>query len=119
MTRIEVRDAIDADAQQACEVMQRSIRELCGTDHGEDPDILARWLANKRPDVFRSWIVQPGNSVMVAIEQGTVLAVGVVTDAGEITLNTCRRTPASAASAARCSAPSRTGRPNAETGDAR
>jgi len=87
MTTIEVRDAIEADAQQACEVMQRSIRELCGADHCGDRDVLARWLANKRPDVFTSWIGQAGNSLMVAVEQSAVLAVGAVTDAGEITLN--------------------------------
>jgi GNAT superfamily N-acetyltransferase len=31
--------------------------------------------------------VQPSNSVLVAVESGTTLAVGSVTDAGEITLN--------------------------------
>jgi GNAT superfamily N-acetyltransferase len=49
--------------------------------------ILARWLANKTPEIVASWIVQPGNSVLVAVESGTILAVGSVTDAGEITLN--------------------------------
>ena len=49
--------------------------------------ILARWLANKPPEIVASWIVQPGNSVLVAVESGTILAVGAVTDAGEITLN--------------------------------
>ena len=87
MTAIEVRDAIDADAEAACEVMRRSITELCVADHHNDPQILKRWLANKQPAIFRSWLTQAGNSVMVAVESDRILAVGAVTDAGEITLN--------------------------------
>lgn len=32
-------------------------------------------------------MVQPGHSLLVAVEDGMILAVGAVTDAGEITLN--------------------------------
>jgi GNAT superfamily N-acetyltransferase len=84
---MEIRDAIPEDAPAACEVLRRSISELCGADHRNDPVILGRWLANKTPDIVASWIVQPGNSVLVAVEDGSILAVGSVTDAGEITLN--------------------------------
>jgi GNAT superfamily N-acetyltransferase len=34
-----------------------------------------------------SWIAQPGNNLLLAVERGTILGVGSVTDAGEITLN--------------------------------
>lgn len=84
---MEIRDAIPEDAPAACEVLRRSISELCGADHRNDPVILRRWLANKTPDIVASWIVQPGNSVLVAVEDGSILAVGSVTGAGEITLN--------------------------------
>lgn len=67
--------------------MRRSITELCATDHKNDPAILGRWLANKTPEVFRSWIAKPGNSVLVVTRDDTVVAVGSVTDDGEITLN--------------------------------
>ena len=63
------------------------ISELCGADHLNDPVILGRWLANKTPEIVASWISRPGNSVLVAVENGTILAVGSVTDAGEINLN--------------------------------
>ena len=56
-------------------------------DHGNDEAILTRWLSNKTPEVFLSWIAQPDNSVLVAIEDGVILAVGAVTDTGNITLN--------------------------------
>jgi GNAT superfamily N-acetyltransferase len=34
-----------------------------------------------------SWITRSGNSLLVAAEGGNILAVGSVTDAGQITLN--------------------------------
>jgi len=34
-----------------------------------------------------AWITRPDNSVLVAVEDDGILAVGAVTDAGEITLN--------------------------------
>jgi hypothetical protein len=84
---MEIRDAVPEDAPPACEVMSRSISELCSADHHNDPVILARWLANKTPEIVASWIIKPSNSILVAVESGIVLAVGSVTDAGEITLN--------------------------------
>src|SRR5689334_14484101 len=84
---MHIRDAVSKDAPAACEVIRRSISELCSADHHNDPVILGRWLANKTPEIVASWIVNPGNSVLVAVESGTMLAVGAVTAAGEITLN--------------------------------
>jgi GNAT superfamily N-acetyltransferase len=84
---MEIRDAVPEDAPAACEVIRRSISELCRIDHLNDPVILGRWLANKTSEIVASWIVQPDNSVLVAVESSTILAIGSVTDAGEITLN--------------------------------
>ena len=39
---MRVRDAVPEDAPAACEVMRRSITELCGADHGNDPVVLGR-----------------------------------------------------------------------------
>jgi GNAT superfamily N-acetyltransferase len=83
---MRVRDAVPEDAAAACHVMQRSIAELCVADHRNDPAILERWLSNKTPGIFRSWI-RSGNSLLVAVDDDRILAVGSVTDAGEITLN--------------------------------
>ena len=84
---MEIRDARVEDASAACQVLRRSIAELCVADHRNDPAILARWLSNKTPEIFRSWIAQPANSVLVAVEGDDILAVGSVTDEGKITLN--------------------------------
>jgi GNAT superfamily N-acetyltransferase len=84
---MEIRAASPEDAPAACQVMRRSIAELCVADHRNDEAILTRWLSNKTPEVFVSWIAQPDNSLLVAAEGGNILAVGSVTDAGQITLN--------------------------------
>ena len=68
-------------------MIRRSISELCEADHRNDPEILRRWLANKTPEIVGSWIIKPGNSVFAAVDDDSIVAVGAVTDAGEITLN--------------------------------
>ena len=84
---VKVRDATSADAEAACAVLRASIVELCATDHNNDPVLLERWLANKQPEIIAGWIAQTDSSVLVAVEDDIVLAVGAVTDAGEITMN--------------------------------
>jgi GNAT superfamily N-acetyltransferase len=84
---VEIRDATPADADAACDVLRRSISQLCAADHGDDPAILGNWLNNKTPEIVAGWAKQPGNSLLVAVEGDVVLGVGSVTDAGEITLN--------------------------------
>jgi len=84
---MDIRDATPADAGAACAVLRQSIELLCGADHRDDPAILQRWLGNKTPEIVAGWATQPGNSLLVAVDAGNVVAVGSVTDAGEITLN--------------------------------
>jgi len=86
-TQMQVRDALPEDAPAACQVLKRSIVELCDSDHRNDPLILARWLGNKTPEDFTTWVNQPDNSVLVCVDNGDILAVGSVTDAGTIGLN--------------------------------
>ncbi|MBS0531986.1 MAG: GNAT family N-acetyltransferase [Proteobacteria bacterium] len=82
-----IRGARDTDAIRACSVMRRSIAELCGSDHHNNPAILARWLANKTPENFTAWIAEKDNRMFVAVENDAVLAVGAVRTNGEVTLN--------------------------------
>jgi GNAT superfamily N-acetyltransferase len=84
---MEIRDATPDDADAACDILRGSISQLCGADHCDDPAILERWLSNKTPENVAAWAAQPGNSLLVAVEGDAMLAVGSVTDAGEITLN--------------------------------
>jgi GNAT superfamily N-acetyltransferase len=84
---MEIRDAQSDDATAACAVLRRSITELCAPDHRNDAAILARWLASKKPEIVAAWIMQTTASMLLAVEGDKILAVGGVTDAGEITLN--------------------------------
>ena len=84
---MEIRDATLEDADAACRVLRESISQLCFADHGNDPAILNAWLANKTPAIVAAWAAQEGNSLLLAVEGDAVLAVGSVTDAGQITLN--------------------------------
>jgi GNAT superfamily N-acetyltransferase len=84
---MQIREASPEDAAAACLVLKRSIAELCEDDHRNDPSILARWLGNKTHENFCAWVKQPDNSVLVAVENKEILAVGSVTDAGTIGLN--------------------------------
>ena len=84
---MEIRDATSEDAAAACRVLRESISQLCAADHGNDPAILNAWLANKTPEMVSAWATQKGSSLLLAVEGNTVLAVGAVTDAGEIKLN--------------------------------
>jgi GNAT superfamily N-acetyltransferase len=82
-----IRAAHVEDAVGACEVLRRSIVELCALDHHNDPGIVQGWLANKTPENVTAWINDRGNRVLVAVEHDSVLAVGAVRTDGEITLN--------------------------------
>ena len=84
---VTIRDAVPDDAVAACQVLKESISRLCVADHGNDRAILNAWLANKTPEIVAAWARQPGNSLLLAVEGDAILAVGSVTDAGEITLN--------------------------------
>jgi GNAT superfamily N-acetyltransferase len=84
---MRIRNVEPEDAEVACEVVRRSIVELCAADHGGDQDILARWLNNKTPQHILVWIARADSSLLVAVEGGAILAVGMVTDAGEVLLN--------------------------------
>lgn len=82
---MQIRQARNDDAPEACEVLRRSIVELCQPDHRNDPTILKEWLANKTSENLSTWIAQ--SHVYVAIQDGTIIGVGAVTKTGVITLN--------------------------------
>jgi GNAT superfamily N-acetyltransferase len=80
-----IRPAQPDDAAAACEVLRRSITELCERDHGNDGAFLARWLSNKTPQTMSAWIA--GSHVFVAEENGAILGVAAVSNKGFVTLN--------------------------------
>jgi N-acetylglutamate synthase-like GNAT family acetyltransferase len=84
---MEIRDATPDDTDQIADCLRRSITELCVEDHHDDPAILDRWLENKTTRQVGEWLSYPTWSMLVAVEQGRVIAVGYVSHAGEIAMN--------------------------------
>jgi GNAT superfamily N-acetyltransferase len=82
---MQVRLATPEDAVAACDVLRRSITELCEADHKNDPAFLAHWLANKTPENVRAWI--EGSYLYVAEEAGEIVGVAGLSNTGYITLN--------------------------------
>ena len=84
---MHVRQALPGDAAAACEVLRRSITELCSADHHNDEKFLADWLANKTVKNVEAWIADPANFVCVAEENGKTAGVAAMTTSGRILLN--------------------------------
>ncbi|GAB1582021.1 hypothetical protein PPNSA23_19640 [Phyllobacterium phragmitis] len=72
---MKIREALECDAQKGSEVLRRSIAELCSEDHASDPDAIARWNANKTPEMWVSWVNQATTSLYIAEEYGQVVGV--------------------------------------------
>ncbi|MFL6660306.1 MAG: GNAT family N-acetyltransferase [Massilia sp.] len=83
---IEIRVAQQDDAADACLVLRRSITECCTSDHHQQPEILANWLGNKTVDNVASWIASPSNHTVVALREGKLVGVALLTQAGKLSL---------------------------------
>jgi GNAT superfamily N-acetyltransferase len=83
---ILVREASFEDAVAACEVLHRSIRELCGADHKNDETIVAEWLENKTPENVQEWLASSLTYGVVAELDGTVCGFAMVGMNGTISL---------------------------------
>lgn len=85
---MKIRKATVEDAEAAALVLRRSITDLCGRDHANDPAVLASWLANKTADKFRDWVEAEDCLCLVAADgDGAILGVGLMSRMGEIRLN--------------------------------
>lgn len=83
---LEIRLAVNTDASAACQVLRRSIAECCVIDHKNDPAILGAWLGNKTPEMVASWFGSPTNYSLVALEDGALVGVALLTGAGKLAL---------------------------------
>jgi GNAT superfamily N-acetyltransferase len=81
-----VREAVEADAPAATEVLRRSIELLCIADHGNDPVRLESWLKNKTVSNVAAWISSAENYCIVASIGQDVCGFGAMTHKGEIML---------------------------------
>lgn len=84
---LRIREANAGDAEAACEVLRRSITELCQLDYEGVPGRLEQWLANKTPETVNNWISQDGFTLLLAEEGSVIAGVAGLTDSGLILLN--------------------------------
>jgi N-acetylglutamate synthase-like GNAT family acetyltransferase len=84
--RVTVRPAEPRDCNTAALVLQRSIREVCGPDYGNENALLEDWCANKTPEQVRAWIADPSLETLVAERDGEVVGVGQLNGSGVLTL---------------------------------
>jgi GNAT superfamily N-acetyltransferase len=84
---IIIRKATPEDAEAACAVLMRSIKEICAPYYENDEEILTHWLENKTVANVRRWIESDRAYCVVAVNaQGEVLGFSSISDA-EIMLN--------------------------------
>ena len=81
-----VRQASEADATAATEVLRRSISALCVADHHNDPFRVDAWLRNKTVLNVVAWIRSRDNYCVVASIDDTICGFGAMTVKGEIML---------------------------------
>jgi GNAT superfamily N-acetyltransferase len=86
-----IRAALPGDAAGACEVLRRSIQEICVADHRHDPAILEAWLRNKTVATVRGWIEAPLGFTVVAEAGGRL--VGVARTGGNNMVVLCYAVP--------------------------
>ena len=87
MDDITIRKAAPEDAEAACAVLVRSIKEICAPYYENDEEILAQWLENKTPANVRQWIDSDGSHCVVAVnDKGLVVGFASISGS-EIMLN--------------------------------
>ena len=87
MDEILIRKATSEDAEAACSVLVRSIKEICAPYYDNDEEILAKSLENKRPTNVWRWMESEGFYCVIAVSRSG-LVVGFATICGpEIMLN--------------------------------
>lgn len=88
MHQITVKQATPEHAESVCEVLTRSIREICAKDYNYDESILKEWLRNKTPDNVKTWIESRANYSLAAFDtENQIVGFILMSDDGEILLN--------------------------------
>lgn len=82
----KIREANKSDSAQVCNVLRRSIIEVCGPDY-KSQSVIEEWLSNKTEDNIAQWIQSESTySIVCADEKNTIVGFGLITLKGEILL---------------------------------
>ena len=81
----KVREAIPSDSAKACEVLRRSISEICSFDY-IDQSVIDEWLDNKTERNVKKWIQSVNSYSVVCTNDELIVGFGVITLEGEVLL---------------------------------
>ena len=83
-----IKKATNEYADEVCQVLIRSIKEVCIVDHKNDQAVLNKWLSNKTTENIKKWINDTSNySIVVINNQSDVIGFSMISVSGEILLN--------------------------------
>lgn len=86
MEHIKLRRGVPPYAATTCDVVRRSIQELCIADHRNDQATLAAWLANKHVQWFERLLSSETGTCVVAKLDRKPCGFGLLNHPGEICL---------------------------------
>lgn len=81
----KVREAMPSDSANACEVLRRSISEICSLDYNNQ-SVIEKWLLNKTESNVKVWIISENSYSVVCTDDDLVVGFGIITLDGEILL---------------------------------
>ena len=81
-----VRNSVPADSVVVCDLVRRSITELCVGDHHSDEPTIAAWLSNKTKANFAAWISSPRHVAITAELTGVIAGFALLNSIGTIAL---------------------------------
>ena len=81
----KVREAMPSDSAKACEVLRRSISEICSLDYN-DQSVIDEWLGNKTESNIKEWIQSVNSYSVVCTNDDHIVGFGTITLEGEVLL---------------------------------
>ncbi len=86
---MKIRRASENDSSIIADLIRKSIIDGCRLDHQNRPGVLSKWLFNKTTSDVTTWINNPDNITLVAINDtsdDSIVGVGLITKTGIIRL---------------------------------
>ncbi len=81
-------EAEKCHSEGACNVLNRTIIEVCAPDYNNDEEVIEEWISNKTIQNVTSWIESTKLFSMVCVTgNDNVVGFGLITFDGEILLN--------------------------------
>ena len=81
----KVREATPFDSVEACDVLRRSISEICSLDYN-DQSVIDEWLDNKTESNIKEWIQSVNSYSVVCTNDDVIVGFGVISLEGVISL---------------------------------